>query len=232
MLTFPTHLFNPARITLRPIGAVLTGGTALSGEQDVTRTDGGGLWEIAMEEIILLTPDQVRAWRAWEDHLEGGVQRVLVPVADVRNAPRPVIGGRLGRPSRLLATTDDPYFPEAVGFASPFIVARLVVDAALRATTVTIFVERGQRLRGGEVFALDHAVKGRRVYRVGRVLERNGQSARVTIRTPLREATPAGSACDFDWPSTVARLVPDTDISPTLLNGRSSGVNILFREAF
>ena len=231
MLTFPTHLFNPGRITMRPLGSVLAGGTALSGEQDVTRTDGGGLWEITMEEINLVTPDLVRAWRAWEDHLEGGVQRVLVPVADVRNAPRPIIGGRLGSPSRLHSESGDPYFPEAVGFATPFIVARVVGAWPLRATTIKIAIDRGQRLKGGEVFALDHATKGRRCYRVGRVLARDEQEATVTIRTPLRQAIADGMAADFDWPSLVATLVPETNISPGLQYGRSGLVNIVFREA-
>lgn len=232
MLTFPTHLFNPARITMRPGGSVLSGGESLLGEQDVIRTDGGGYWIVTLAGIELLTNDQVRAWRAWEDHLDGGVQKVLVPVADVRNAPRPVVGGRLGRPSALVPLSDDPYFPEATAFATPWIVARAVSAAGMRATTMTIAVDRGARLRGGEVFAINHATRGRRCYRVGRVLNRNGQAATVTIRTPLREAVPAGAVVDFDWPSLVATLVPDADISPEIEYGRHGTVDITFREAF
>lgn len=230
MLTFPTHIFNPSRIVMRPVGSVLAGGRALSGEQDIVRTDGGGFWEIAMENVNLISADSIRAWRAWEDHLEAGVTRVLVPVSDVRNSPRPIIGGRLGSPSRLLPQSDNPYFPEALGFATPFILARVVSAAALRATVLTLAIDRGQRLRGGEVFALDHAGKGRRCYRVGQVLSRAGQQATVTIRTPLRESVEAGMPADFDWPSMVAVLSPDLDISPAIENG-AGNVNIVFREA-
>lgn len=232
MLTFPTHLFNPARIAMRPAGSTLLGGEALSGEQDVIKTDGGGYWVVSMSGIELTTPDLIRAWRAWEDTLESGTVKVLVPVADVRNAPRPVIGGRLGSPSRLHASSDDPYFPEAVAFATPFIVARITASAALRATVVTISMDRGHRLRGGEVFAINHPTQGRRCYRVRRVLARSGQMATVSIRTPLREAVVAGTSVDFDWPSLVAVLVPDADISPDISYGRSGTVDILFREAF
>lgn len=232
MLTFPTHLFNPARIAMRPAASVLSGGESLLGEPDVIRTDGGGYWLISMLGVELVTPDLVRAWRAWEDHLDGGVTKVLVPVADVRNAPRPVVGGRLSRPSGMQPTTDDPYFPEAVGFATPWIVATVTAAAPLRATRLTIRVDRGARLRGGEVFSLNHARQGRRCYRVGRVLERDGQTASVTIRTPLREPVIAGLSADFDWPSTVATLVPDSDISPELQYGRGGTVDITFREAF
>jgi hypothetical protein len=232
MLTFPTHLFNPSGIRMRPSGGTITGGEALSGDTDIIGTDGGGYWIVEMEGIELISDDLVRAWRAWEDTLDGGVTKVLVPVADVRLAPRPIIGGRLGSPSALDPGSDDPYFPEAVGFATPFIVATVVEAAALRATQLTINIERGQRLKGGEIFALDHPTKGRRCYRVRQVLSRAGQQAVVSIRTPLREAVDAGANADFDWPSLVARLIPESDISPLLLYGRSGTVNIAFREAF
>lgn len=232
MLTFPTHLFNPARIQLRPAGSTVTGGESLSGETDVIKTDGGGFWVVQMAGIELLTPDLIRAWRAWEDELDGGTTKVLVPVADVRQAPRPIIGGRLGSPSKLHKASDDPYFPEAVSFATPFIVANITEAADLRATTLTITVDRGARLKGGEVFAIAHATKGRRCYRVRRVLERSGQEATVLIRPPLREAVADNTPADFDWPSVVATLVPEADISPDIEYGRAATVDISFRESF
>lgn len=232
MLTFPTHLFNPARITMRPGGATLAGGESLAGETDIIKTDGGGYWILDMLGVELNSPDLIRAWRAWQDHLAEGVTKVLVPVADIRQSPRPIAGNGLARPSRLLPQSTDPYFPEALGFASPFIVAKITAAAALRATQLTILVERGARLRGGEVFAVTHPDKGRRCYRVGRVLARDGQEATVTIRSPLRQAVTIDTAADFDWPSFVARLVPDADISPELEYGRAGVVDISFREAF
>jgi hypothetical protein len=231
MLTFPTHLFNPAAIKLRPAGVTVEGGESLSGEVDTIRTDGGGFWVIQMLGIELLTPDLIRAWRAWEDELAGGVTTVLVPIADVRQAPRPLAGSALASPSGLHAATDDPYFPEAVGFATPFIVATSG-PGALRATQVTITVTRGARLKGGEHFAIDHPTVGRRVYRVSRVVGRVGQQATVKIRPPLREAIADGTAVDFDWPSFVGKLVPDADISPEIGYGRHAAVDIAFREAF
>lgn len=231
MLTFPTHLFNPLSVTMRPVSAVITGGESLAGETDVISTDGGGFWQVAMTGVELIGPDQIRAWRAWEDTLEGGVEKVLVPVADIRQAPLPIVGGRRARPVNLAAGSDDPYFPEAVGFPAPIIVARIVGAAALRATTVTLEVLRGSRLRGGEIFAVTHPTKGRRCYRVRRVLSRDGQRATVSIRMPLREAVTANTPVDFDWPSLVATLDPNADISPAIENGHSS-VGITFREAF
>lgn len=237
MLTFPTHLFNPARTVLKPAGMTISGGESLSGEVDTIRTDGGGYWLVHMLGIELISADLVRAWRAWENTLEGGVTKVLVPIADVRHAPRPVVGGKLSRPSQLKDNApDDPYFPEAVGFATPWIEAiTLAPPAPLRATELWLHVTRGARLKGGEHFAVDHPAAGRRVYRVSRVLERHAdidQAARVAIRPPLREAVGDGTLVDFDWPSVVATLLPEADISPELLYGQTGTVDISFREAF
>jgi hypothetical protein len=233
MLTFPTHLFNPAAIKMRAAGVSVTGGESLLGESDTIKTDGGGYWIIQMSGIELRTPDLIRAWRAWEDTLDQGTTRVLVPVADLRQAPRPTAGGRPSRPSAMLNSSDDPYFPEAVGFATPWIVAHVTAARPLRATSINIQVDRGARLKGGEVFAIDHATVGRRVYRVARVTARpDAQTATVEIRTPLREAIDADTPVDFDWPSLVATLLPEADISPDIEYGRRATVDIAFREAF
>lgn len=231
MLTFPTHLFNPDSIALKPAGAVISGGEALSGETDTIKTDGGGYWLVTMTGIQLVTDFHLRAWQAWQDHLEGGVTKVLVPVAELRTAPRPIAGGVASRPSQLLASSDDPIFPEAIAFASPWIVAVMVGAALLRATQITIDVTGGARLMGGERFAISHA-SGRRTYRVVRVISRSGQQATVTIRPPLREAVATGASVDFDWPSLVATLIPDGDITPRIERGRYAQVDISFREAF
>lgn len=228
MLTFPTHLFNPARVVLRPSGTTITGGESLSGETDTIRTDGGGFWLISLLGIELIGTELIRAWRVWEDTLEQGVTKVLVPVADVRMAPRPV-----ALPGPLLNGSTDPYFPEAVGFVTPWIVALATAAAALRATSLTIDVTAGAALKGGETFSIAHPLKGKRVYRIRRVLNRPTASrAVVEIRPPLREAIAANAGIDFAWPACVATLLPEAEISPEIEYGRRSTVDITFREAF
>lgn len=231
MLTFPTHLFNPVRIAARPMGSTVEGGESLSGLRDVIRSDGGGYWSVNMMGIQLIDADTIRAWRAWESELQAGVTRVIVPISDVRQAPRPVVGGKLGSPSQLEAGSDDPYFPEAVGFATPWIVATITDPAALRAVQLTINVERGARLKGGEHFSIDHATAGQRLYRVRRVTARDGQEATVLIEPPLREAVADNTAANFDWPGVVCVLVPGSNISPELEGARYASIDIAFREA-
>ncbi len=230
-LTFPIQLFQPSEIKPELAGRVLVAADSLSGIGQSVRTDGGGYWRCVMRGINLLSSDQIRAWRAWEDYLNGGAVQMIVPVADIRHAPRGMAGGALIRPGPLLVTGDDPYFPEALGYSVPVIVATSA-SAALRATQLTITVARGSRIVGGQYFSITHATKGRRMYRTGRVLSQSGQTTTVEIVPPLRGAIASNTAVDFDWPSFLAILQPGTDIAASVVFARQGEVSISFREAF
>lgn len=230
MLIFPTHLFNPSQIKARIAGMSVTGGESLSGETDVIRTDGGGYWLVEMRGIELLTPDLIRAWRAWESELAGGVEKVVVPIMDIRQAPyaapfSPAIGAGSG----------DPYFPDISNYTAPPVTAQITANAALRATEITINITAGLPLKGGEHFAYNHGgTVGWRLHRVRRVVSRpTASSAVVKIEPPLRLAI-AGTpqSVNFSWPMVVASLLPEADISPDILFGRQATVDIAFREAF
>lgn len=230
-LTFPIHLFQPSGIKPDLAGRVITGADSISGVGQTVRTDGGGYWRCSYSGISLISSDQIRAWRAWQDYANGGAVQFLVPVADIRHAPRGMAGGALIRPGPLLATGSDPYFPEALGYAAPVIVASAGA-ADLRATSLTITVSRGDRVKGGQYFSIDHETKGRRMYRTGRVLSQSGQTATVETSPPLREAIGASTPVDFDWPSFLGAVQTDIDTSPELLFARQGEVSISFREAF
>lgn len=163
--------------------------------------------------------------------MAGGAEQFLVPVADIRHAPRGTIGNQLVRPGPLLATGTDPYFPEVLGYAVPVIIAT-AGEANLRATQLAINIERGSRIVGGQYFSITHTNKGRRMYRAGRVLSRTGQSVTVTIVPPLREAIGPATPLDFDFPSFLGALAPNSETAAELLFARSANVSFTFREAF
>jgi hypothetical protein len=183
-----------------------------------------------MSGISLRINDQLRAWNAWEGVLQGGITRVTVPVATQRLAPRPLQGGTIARYGSLHANTDDPYFPEITGYGSPQVVAVLNASALYRDNQVSINIQQGSRIKGGETFSINHSVAGHHIYKISRVLSRNSQIALVQIDMPLRQATPSGTPVNFDWPLMDAVLVPETDISLDI-SFVGSEVSISFREA-
>lgn len=219
MFIWPAQLFNPRQVTVRPVEMVISGGTSLSGEEDIISTDGGGRMEISMDGIALRTPAQIRAWEAWSVHLAAGKVDVLVPLLSLYTANRPSHGRGLMTVSKIVA--DDPVWPTQVSVSSPQIVATIAADAAVRSSQVAISVGKGAPLSGGEKFSV-----GNRAYKIGRPLGGN----LFQIWPPLREAVIAGAACEFDWPRVKCRSVPGESFAPALDFGRRSEVSIRFLE--
>lgn len=225
MFIFPAHRFNPDPVKADVVPRVISGGTALSGEEDVIQTDGGGRWEISYGEMDIDGPDLQRLWDAWTGHLAGGAQSVLVPLLSLGTAPRPAAGRGFADPSDIWA--DDDYFPTEVRFAAPHIVAVVGADAALRATTIEIVIQQGSRVRPGVKFSI-----GPRAYKVGRVTARDDLSATCIITPPLREPVTSGATINFDWPVVEARAALGQDLGALISLGMFGTTAISFVEHF
>lgn len=220
MFYFPAQLFNPKVVQARIVQAAVSGGIALNGEEDTILTDGGGRWSIFYGGIVLNTPAKVRAFEVWNEYLSNGTQECLVPLLSLPTAPRPYLGRRPARPSSLYS--DAEVFPTTVEYAEPLIIAETSGSAALRATTLTISMQRGGDIQGGEKFGI-----GERAYRIGARVSGNTWN----IAPPLREAVAAGTAINFDWPVVKCRSQPGEDFSPEFSMGRLAGdASITFLE--
>jgi hypothetical protein len=224
MFIFPIHRLRPEVIKADVVPLVMSGGTALNGDEDVIQTDGGGRWEITFSGITLSGVARQRLWDAWTSYLSGGARLVLVPVYSLRTAPRPVAGNGLMRPSSLV--DDDEVFPSSVALAAPYIVAATTAPAALRATSLSIRVTQGARLRPGLRFGI-----GSRSYKIEQV-SAVGYDVECTISPPLREAVAGGAAVNFDWPVVACRAAIGQDLAPEMRWGRQGSTAISFVEDF
>lgn len=225
MFIFPLHLLRPQAIKADVVAKVVSGGIALNDVEDVIQTDGGGRWEGAISGITLNRPWQERVWSAWTSHMAGGARAFLMPIYSLRTAPRPVAGGRLMRPSNLIA--DDDVFPTSVTFAAPYIKAQTVSSVPLRGTTMTILVTQGARVEPGMRFG--HGV---RAFKIERVTARNGMQATCIVSPPAREAIPGGAPLNFDWPVVQCRAVPGQDLAADMTWARRGETSLAFVEDF
>lgn len=216
---FPAHRFHPEEVTARVVESVISGGTALNGEEDVIATDGGGRWEIVYAGIQLDTPELNRLWEAWEGHLKRGTTDCLVPLVSIETAPIASFGRSLMEVSDIVA--DDPIWPTSVAYSAPVVTATVGASAALRATVLNIVMTTGAPLVGGEKFSI-----GQRAYRVIRPLGGN----QFQIEPPLREAVAVGAAVNFDWPVVKARSAPGESWSTSLRFSRFGEASIRFLE--
>lgn len=234
---WPFRLLPPVNQRSYRVGNVKLGPVAIDGaQQQVTRTDGGGLWRtdcIFRPQSI----DQIRALRAWDSYLDSGVQDFIMPLIDLHFAPRDIVGGRLRRPGPTPTASD--YFGEVAAYDAPIVEASLFVDADLRATTVHIQLYQGSPLKGGEHFSLYHDTKGWRLYTIARVRSVDSDDVyAVDIRPPIREAISVGSplpVAEFDIPRCLMRLHPDsaTALNVGVTNFRiGADINVSFIESF
>lgn len=231
---WPWRLLRGATERVQPTARVVNGGAALSGLTQVASMTGGGRWEVELAGIDLRTPDELRCARAWSTYLDGGAALCVVPVFDLGQAPRSYVGGRPALPGRP-APSDD-YFAQEPGFGTPLISAIAGDGHDLRATRVTLLIEQGGPLRGGEHFSVNHGADGGwRLYRAGRVVSRFGAGGHIVdVRPPLRASLEDGQALEFDVPRCVMRLDPAraSEFEPAVAGNRFATVTAAFVEAF
>ncbi len=194
---FPTARFSFDEQEVDIERRTVSGGTALSGEEDVIETDGGGRVFAEFASGPLLERADQLAWRAITTRFGSGTVPVIVPFCD-----------RLHQPygnEHDVTHSDGSTFDDGEEYSGGGPVASVVVDAALRATTLTLDVELAQPLIGGEWFSIEHPTKGWRAYNV-QTVEGDDDALTVTFSPPLREAVSAGDPVDFHEPRCLMRV--------------------------
>lgn len=222
MYIFPVHLLAPRKVARYLERQVLTGGTALSGDEDVIETDGGGRWVVQYEGINLVDARQARVWEAWNEYLSGGLNSCLVPALSFATGPRP--STRLNAPKTPSDLYyDDPEWPTVMRYAARDHEAQFAVSAALRDTVVGLTVTRGPEISSGQIFSYSDG----RMHRVIRPLG-GGQ---FNVLPPLREAAAPAESVSFDFPLMRAKMAPNESFAVGLERGRNAGVSIKFVES-
>lgn len=222
VLTFPSHFFGFNDTEFDIERSTLKGGTALSGEQDIVSTDGGGRVYAEFSNGPLVDRNPTLAWRALLTQLEEGVTQVVVPLCDARHTPYSAGVGS------SVPHSDGTPFSDDSEYVAGGPTANAAGAALLRATQLTLNLALEQPLLGGEWFAIEHPTKGWRAYNIGAILAQTTTTATVSFRPPLREAVPAGKAVELRAPRCL--MVQDGKASRKK-SGRYTEAAIRFIEA-
>jgi len=193
MLHFHPCQFDFQDQDVKREGLTTSGGTSLSGFEDVIRTDGGGFLSVEFSSGETWERQDTLAWRAIADAMDGGATAVVVHFCDRLHQPVGVV-------QRVPHSDQTPFADEAL-YRSSGASASLLADAPLRATTIRLGIVSELPLIGGELFTIVHPTWGERAYRIIAI-----DGGTVQIRPPLREAAPAGTTLDFDDPRCRMRL--------------------------
>lgn len=232
LIHYPLDLLFEERLSWEISGSVLSGGQTAGGVFQLARLDGGGFWKALMSDIGFWTDDTRKTWRALAAHCDGGVQPIVVPVRETIDAPWPTVAGELLTSLPEVAHSDGALFSDGSGYLSNVINATADVDAALRATEMTIAFAVGGALRGGEYFSIEHSYMSHRLYRINRVTDNGDDTFTVKFRPPLRAAVTAGEWIEFDRPKCVMRLATPDAMDTALEAPFFAKPSIAFVEAF
>lgn len=211
---FPLMLMRELSVDWNIFAATATPGQTGSGAFPSSRLDGGGLWVGKLNQILIMSEDAMRAYRALRIAADNGAAALIVPRHDILQ-PWPVVGGQT-----ITSYGDVPWenddgadvlFGDDAGWSQPVILAETVGEAELRSTSLTIRFAFGGPLRGGECFSIEHPTMDWRLYEIKSIeLDDLGYS-KVTFRPPLREDVAHATAIEFDQPRCRMKLfAPDS----------------------
>ncbi len=224
MKQFPTCLFAPNDVNADIERRTISGGEAISGDEDLIATDGGGRVFVEFDDPYLDVPRVAKAWRAVSAYLDGGARAIIVPFCDARHQPTQ---------GRVTTThSDGTTFSDETEYVQGDAFGEIAVSAALRATTLQLQgLVLPEDLEGGEWLSIDHPTMRWRAYRIAEITAYDAVAgtAIVSIRPPTREAVEAGTIVDFADPRCTMRLDGPMP-SPTSI-GYASG-NARFVEDF
>lgn len=215
---WPWDLLTPRQERWRLQGVALNGGVNVGGNTTVARTDGGGIW-VGEQSFLLSTRDQIKAARAIEASLDGGVGEIVTWSFERPFAPAELIADDVPH-------SDGAPFGDGALYASVPAGATVTADCPLRATIIPLTMISGE-LQGGEHFSIIHPVHGWRKYRVARVGDGTAE-----IRPPLREAITAGASLYFIRVGLACRLANPDEFFGALDPSRIVEITARWVEAF
>lgn len=239
-IEFPRRLLREKSHSWNLVGVAATPGQTAQSVAPIIRSDGGGFWSCSMSDISLSGARGLRGsdrqkistllWRAVRQICDGGVNAIVVPRNDARFRPWPV---GLTQDVANVPHDDDTLFGDDSGYYQS-VIEIMCATAALRATTLTIRINQGSLLWGGESFSINHATMGWRLYEISTVFmdEDDPAAGVITIMPPLREAVGDETPMEFDRPRCTMRLANPSSMNLTVQPWTFNSASVEFVETF
>lgn len=230
------RVFHPCQFhfgeqDIRVDGSTVSGGTSLSGFEDLIRTDGGGYWRADFTGSDFGDRDddgraETLAWRALNAGMQGGAIPVDVEFCD--RLHQPVLA------AAFVPHSDNTPFNDASLYRSSGADCSVVAvvngqAGGLRCTILDIRLTSERPLIGGERFSYEgRSGWGMRAAEIYSLESRGGDVTRITFQPPIRGGIESGDALDFD--SVRCRMRRISAPSNALSMGAFSSGDISFQE--
>jgi len=193
-------------------GRTISGGTSISGAEDLVRTDAGGYVSARFGEANLIGRNAQLAWKATKTWLEDGAVPATVRFCEAKHQPTK---GRV-----LVPHSDGTPFSDDSLYAQWDCLVTAALAAEMGATSLKLNITNiGYPLAGGEWFSIDHPFMRDRAYNIHYVHE----DGTVDFLPPLREDVPIGTELEFADPKCTMRLMGDMRNSYAIGSNHQTG---------
>lgn len=232
--TYNLDLLPPRGMEIDTPGSAIEAPRSLSGIASAIDFSGGGLWTVTYRGIGIFSRESHRHFNRLRMHLTGGVQAIVIPLVTDYIAPTITDGGPIWIEG--ITHSDGSLHSDGAGYREATIKARLNRSEAVNASTARIRMTEGGELIGGEIFSLNHPVRGYRCYQVGEidgvVNDAGTKVYTVEIKPPLREASTTTDSLRFVRPLLTVRLAPGAKMPWIADDWWQAEPDVAFIEAF
>lgn len=217
ILVWPHELLQPENTIADVVPFTRTGGRVIGGAKPAYRTDLGH-WRIDLENVLVSSPEQRRAWDAISTYLGGSSGRIAVPIWTLDSAP--YANADCGWEEDILVPhSDGTPFSDGTGYMqSPISIISHGVTG-IGATVMSMRIINGAADIAGTRFSHRHGA-----YKVGQVLDITGDIWTVRVTPSIAALIPAGADLEFHRPTCVCNLEADTGMRRGM---RHDGVELL-----
>jgi hypothetical protein len=221
-IMWPIDALAPRDVAFDIASRSIRAPATISGFSQVVASD-AGIWKATLANIRVHGRENVLAFRAIANLLEGQANPILIPLC---RGYQPIPEGAVEAGLYDEFPHDDgSFFDDDTGYIGQVINVTAAGPASARAVSLPVTITYAGTIEPGQHFSI-----GERLYRVRTVTYAGVSSATITFRPPLREAVESGEPLNFDNPVCRMRLASDQEMDLMLQLRKSSSPTVNFIE--
>lgn len=217
-IMWPINALAPRDVAFDIASRSIRAPATISGFSQVVASD-AGIWKATLANIRVHGRENVLAFRAIANLLEGQANPILIPLCrGYQPIPEGAVEAGL---YDEVPHDDESFFDDDSGYIGQVIRVLAAGHVAARAVSMPISIAYAGTIEPGQHFSI-----GERLYRVRTVTYETSSTATMTFRPPLREEVTAWTELNFDNPVCRMRLASDQEMDLMLQLRKSSSPTV------
>lgn len=209
MIDWPDDLLRAGEWALNYTPRTLAGAAAIDSSSQVG-SSGQGIWTGAINNILVESNAQIRAWRRLQAQCEGRLGKIRIFLGDWERVLQPFLADTSDALDPV-AHSDGAFFSDASGYVSSGLIDITATSAANEGdATLAVTIAAADTIEPGMYFSI-----GDNLYKVKTATYATATTATLTFVPGLRANVAAGAWINFETPRVLMRLATDRELDAT-----------------